>query len=266
LIPLEPLGINLSFEEGGPKLSPPLREPSQVDGLSSFDPDEKLSFVLKGIEQIRVALDSQVPLIGFCGSPFTLLCYLVEGGGSKNFAELKQFIYRYPEAAARALNLLADLVGRYLKAQINAGAQAVQLFDTWGGILSITDYEKFSLPYNRRLFDLCHTAQVPRILYLGNTSSYLPLLADLNCEVISVDWRTDLLRAKKTLTRKAIQGNLDPTVLLGTKETVISEARSILRTMADSDGFVFNLGHGILPETPVENVHALVDTVHNFLR
>lgn len=266
LIPLAPLGISLTFPNGPPKLEPPLRQPADIDRLSLYDIADKLSFVLAGIRQIRTALNNRVPLLGFCGSPFTLMCYLIEGGGSKDFTETKKFIYTYPDAAERLLSLLADLVGNYLKLQINAGAQALQLFDTWGGILSPNDYTRFSLPYVRRVFDLCHTDGVPRTLYLGSTACFLHLIADLNCEVISIDWRTELTLADRLLPTKAIQGNLDPNILFAPTPTVISSARAILETMRDRDGFIFNLGHGILPQAPVDNVRALVETVHSFRR
>jgi uroporphyrinogen decarboxylase len=266
LIPLAPLGISVTFPNGPPKLEPPLREPADVDRLSPYDIADKLSFVLEGIRQIRGALNDRVPLIGFCGSPFTLLCYLIEGGGSKDFTETKKFIYTYPDAAVRLLSLLADLVGNYLKLQVSSGVQALQLFDTWGGILSPGDYSRFSLPYVRRVFELCQAAGIPRTLYLGNTACFLHLIADLNCEVISVDWRTDLTLAGRLLPTKAIQGNLDPNILFAPTATVIAAARTILETMRDRDGFIFNLGHGILPPTPTDNVRALVETVHTFRR
>ncbi len=266
LIPLAPLGISVTFPNGPPRLEPPLRSPADIDKLKPYDIKSELSFALAGIRQIRTKLDGRVPLIGFCGSPFTLLCYLVEGGGSKDFTETKKFIFTYPDAATRLLTLLADLVGEYLSHQIAAGAQAVQVFDTWGGILSPADYRRFSLPFVQRVFDRCHTKGVPRILYLGNTACYLNLLADLHCEVISIDWRTDLTAAKAALPNQAIQGNLDPNILFAPTSVVIDEARRILEIMRDRDGFIFNLGHGILPQTPVDNVHALVDTVHSFRR
>ncbi len=266
LIPLAPLGISVTFPDGPPRLAPPVRVPHDIDRLVPYDITKELFFVLDGIRRIGQALNRRVPLIGFCGSPFTLMCYLVEGGGSKDFAETKKFIYNYPDTASRLLSLLADLVGSYLKLQIDAGARAVQLFDTWGGILSPTDFGHFSLPYVQRVFELCRTVGVPRTLYLGNTGCYLSLLADIDCEVISVDWRTDLTQASKALPSKAMQGNLDPGILLAAPATVTASARTILETMRDRDGFIFNLGHGILPQTPVDNVRTLVDAVHTFRR
>lgn len=266
LVPLSPLGVTVSFPDGGPRLTPPVREPLQVEALAPYDLKDKLSFVLDGIRQIKDGLDDSAPLIGFCGSPFTLMCYLVEGGGSKDFTEVKKFVYTHPEAAHRLLTLLAGLVGDYLKLQIETGAQTVQLFDTWGGILSPADYRRYSLPYVRTVFERCRVPGVPRILYLNNTTPYLDDLADLNCEVISVDWRTELAAARKTLIGKAIQGNLDPNVLFAPQTVVVEEAQKILREMRESDGFIFNLGHGILQHTPVGNVRALVETVHSFPR
>lgn len=266
LLPLEPFGMKVSFDNGGPRLSPPVRTPQDVTGLKSFDPGEKMDFVLAGIKAIKKRLDDIVPLIGFCGSPFTLACYMVEGGGSSNFTEIKKFIYNNPKAAHELLNRLAEMVGQYLKAQIKAGVNAVQLFDTWGGILPLEFYREFSLPYIKTVFDICRTENIPRILYLNGTRPYLSQLAELDCEVIGIDWRTDIGEARSILDGKAIQGNLDPQLLFGPGDLVRQETQRILEAASDADGFIFNLGHGILPATPVENVRVLVDTVHSFVR
>ena len=225
-----------------------------------------MDFVLAGIKAIKKRLDDIVPLIGFCGSPFTLACYMVEGGGSSNFTEIKKFIYNNPKAAHELLNRLAEMVGQYLKAQIKAGVNAVQLFDTWGGILPLEFYREFSLPYIKTVFDICRTENIPRILYLNGTRPYLSQLAELDCEVIGIDWRTDIGEARSILDGKAIQGNLDPQLLFGPGDLVRQETQRILEAASDADGFIFNLGHGILPATPVENVRVLVDTVHSFVR
>lgn len=266
LLPLEPMGQKVSYDNGGPRLTPPLRTPDDVAGLKSFDPAEKMGHVLCGIKAIKDRLDDVVPLIGFCGSPFTLASYMVEGGGSTHFTEIKRFIYNHPKAAKVLLSRLAEMTGEYLKEQIKTGVDCVQLFDSWGGILSVDSYREFSLPYIKTVFDICRTENIPRILYLNGTRPYLPLLAELDCEVISIDWRTDLTEAISILDGKSIQGNLDPQILFGTAELVEREARKILEATADKDGFIFNLGHGILPATPVENVRRLVDTVHTFTR
>lgn len=266
LIPLEPLGVNVSFDKGGPKVSPTVRLPQDVSNLKNYNPIDELVYPLQGIREIKNRLNDRVPLIGFCGAPFTLACYLIEGGGTLNFTETKKFIYNYPTEATALLSHLAELTGKYLKAQIEAGADAVQLFDSWGLALPPEAYKKFSLPFIKTVFDICKTEGIPRILYLNNTSPYLEIIAELDCEVIGIDWRTDIKTAATVLDGKAIQGNLDPHILFGPGELVCREATRILEATSDLDGFIFNLGHGILPETPVENVRLLVDTVHAFNR
>ena len=266
LLPLEPLGIRVSYDNGGPRLSPMILRPEDIGHLTGYDPAEAMTYVLSGIREIKKQMGDVVPLIGFAGSPFTLVCYLVEGGGSWDFLQTKKFLYNHPKAAARLLDLLADLTGRYLKEQINAGADAVQLFDSWGGILPPDVYRDFSLPYIKTVFEICRTEGIPRLLYLNNSAPYLPFLAELDCEVISVDWRTDIEQAIAVLDGKAVQGNLDPHLLLGPAELVHRETLKILEATAGKDNFIFNLGHGIHPETPLENVRLVVDTVHAFMR
>ncbi|MEZ5360307.1 MAG: uroporphyrinogen decarboxylase [Candidatus Zixiibacteriota bacterium] len=266
LLPLEPMGVKVSYDNGGPTIVPPVRTPGDVKGLKTFVPADEMAYVLAGIKEIKNRLQGRVPLIGFCGSPFTLACYLIEGTSNLHFHEIKKFICTYPNDALSLLGHLAELTGKYLKAQIDAGVEAVQLFDSWGGILSPDYYRKFSLPFIKTVFDICKTNGIPRILYLNNSAPYLELLAELDCEVIGVDWRTDLRRAKSILDGKALQGNFDPQMLFGPAELVCEETSRILEMMADTDGFIFNLGHGILPQTPVENVRLLVNTVHAFSR
>lgn len=264
LLPLEPMGPKVTYEEGGPRVLPPVRTPDDAKNLKTFVPADEMAYVLAGIKEIKSRLQDRVPLIGFCGSPFTLACYLVEGGSTWHFHEIKKFIATHPDAALSMLGHLAELTGKYLKAQIEAGADAVQLFDSWGGILTPEFYRRFSMPFIKTVFDICKTEGIPRILYLNNSAPYLEILAEIDCEVVGVDWRTDLRRAKMILTGKALQGNFDPQLLFGPPPLVERETLRILEEMADSDGFVFNLGHGILPRTPVENVRLLVNTVHNY--
>lgn len=266
LLPLEPMGMKVSYGNGGPRLTPPIRKPDDVTHMKSFDPAEKMAHVLAAIRETKKALNDVVPLIGFCGSPFTLACYMVEGGSSWNFNEIKRFIYSYPKETMVLLDQLAEITGNYLKAQIDAGADAVQLFDSWGGILPPEFYRKFSLPYIKTVFEICKTEDIPRILYLNGTLPYLKDIAELDCEVVGIDWRTDITEAISILDGKTIQGNLDPHILFGPGDLVRQEATRILEATADYDGFIFNLGHGILPQTPVDNVRVLVDTVHSFQR
>ncbi len=264
LLPLEPMGIKVSYDNGGPSLTPVIRTPDDAAHLAAYDPAEEMAYVLAGIRSIKERLEDIVPLIGFCGSPFTLACYLVEGGGSLSFTEIKRFIYNHPRAAHHLLSNLAELTGRYLKEQVNTGVDAVQLFDSWGGILPLDVYEEFSLNYIKTVFEICRTEGVPRILYLNNSAPYLKLLADLDCEVIGIDWRTDIGEAMRLLDGKAIQGNLDPQVLMSRGELVYKKTLKILETVGDRDNFIFNLGHGIQPQATVENVKLLVETVHAF--
>jgi len=264
LIPLEPLGVKVSFGNGGPSLTPPVRTMDDVAHLTSYDPAEELGYVLTGIRTIQDRLEDVVPLIGFCGSPFTLASYLVEGGGSWRFSEIKRFLFNDPKAAARLLSLLAELTGLYLKEQIKTGVHAVQLFDSWGGILSPEAYKEFSLKYIKTVFDICKTEGIPRILYLNNSAPYLKLLADLDCEVVGIDWRTDINEAMDILDGKAIQGNLDPQCLMGNPEVVYNETIRILEAVGHKDNFIFNLGHGIQPDALVDNVRLVVETVHGY--
>jgi len=175
-------------------------------------------------------------------------------------------IYNYPKDAALLLGRMAELTGHYLKAQIDAGVDTVQVFDTWGGILPPNYYREFSWSFIKTVFDICRTENIPRILYMNNTRPYLPSLAELDCEIVGIDWRTDLSEAFSILDGKAVQGNLDPHLLYGPAELVKQETARILDVAAGHNGFIFNLGHGVLPETPVENVHLLVETVHSFVR
>nr|MBN2278124.1 oxygen-independent coproporphyrinogen III oxidase [candidate division Zixibacteria bacterium] len=264
LIPLEPLGLNVDFTEKGPRLHPTIVSPDDVDRLRLYDPAAELDYILKGIERTRKRLNGSVPLIGFCGSPFTMAYYAVEGKSSPADNEIKPFIFRYPRAAEKLLDLLAELIGQYLRAQIQAGVQAVQLFDSRGGILSQDDYARFSLPFIKRVFDICRTEGVPRIFYVNNSRPYLKQLADLDCEVVGVDWRTDLNEALDVLRSKTVQGNLDPHMLYAPPDELREQTLKILDKTRHTDRFIFNLGHGITPQTPVENVRLLVETVHAY--
>lgn len=265
LLPLVPLGFSIGYENGI-SVTPPIRRPEDVDRLKSFDLGREMEFLFAGIRQTRERLNESVPLIGFCGSPFTLACYLVEGGSSWNYSEIKRFIYNYPTAAARLMSLLADLCGHFLTLQIQNGVEAVQIFDSWGGVLTPAYYRDYSQVYIKTVLDLCKTPRIPRIVYLNNARPYLPLLAELDCEAIGIDWRTDLAEAVNILDGKAIQGNLDPHVLLGPPDKIREEAMAVIDVMGDRDGFIFNLGHGILPESSEENVSILVETVQAFTR
>jgi len=264
LLPLAPMGFKISYDNGGPTVRPALRNPEHIAHLKTFDPAEEMNFVLRGIKAIKDQLDGIVPLIGFAGSPFTMLCYMVEGGGSFRFTEIKKFIYSHPREARVILDRIAEMTGHYLKAQIESGVDAIQVFDSWGGILPPDAYLEYSFKSLQTVFEICAAENIPRILYLNNSAPYLDQLAGLNCEVIGIDWRTDLKQALDILDGKAVQGNLDPHLLMGDRELLYRETMNILETASAKDNFIFNLGHGIQPETPVDNVKFVVDTVHGY--
>ncbi len=264
LLPLEPLGIKVDFTENGPRLFPLVECPADVARLKAFDPARELDFVLEGIRVARERLRDQVPLIGFCGAPFTMAYYATEGRSSSSDSKIKRFIFEHPGAAVDFLSRLAEIIGQYLKAQIAAGAEAVQLFDSRGGILSPEDYLTYSLPFIKRVFEICRTEGVPRILYLNNSAPFLECLVGIDCEVIGIDWRTDPGQAGKILKGKTIQGNLDPYLLFAAPEKLEERITQLLEKVGDHNRFIFNLGHGIIPQTPVANVRLLVEKVHGY--
>jgi uroporphyrinogen decarboxylase len=260
---LEPMGIKVDFPDGGPVLDKPITTPDDIKRLKDFNVEEKLHFVLDGIRKIKERLPD-VPLIGFVGSPFTLACYLIEGRGSRNFDSCKKFIHTYPDAADELFDFLTGILARYLEAQIDAGADVVQVFESWGGVLSHDDFRRHSVAPVSRIFSDLKSKNVPRIYFVNNVAPYLDLLNDVPCEVIGVDYRTELSYVESRLSSKALQGNLDPTILFGTPESVSEKTRQILGSVKDHRRLIFNLGHGILPGTPLESVTALVETVHKY--
>jgi uroporphyrinogen decarboxylase len=267
LLPLEPLGLPFDFVKGeGPQLVTPIDSPADIDRLKEFDPREALSYVLDAIVQIRQELGGRVPLIGFAGAPFTLASYAIEGGHSSNFARTKALMYGYPDAWHRLCERLAVLVADYLTAQIDAGVDAVQVFDSWVGTLSPADYREFALPHTARIFQSIGR-RVPTIHFGTGTAAILEDLRDAGGSVIGVDWRIPIDIAWQRIGREhAIQGNLDPTVLLGPTERMFSQTDDILNRIDGRPGHIFNLGHGILPSTPVEHVQMLAQYVHSSSR
>jgi uroporphyrinogen decarboxylase len=262
LLPLAPLGIPFDFKAGeGPVIETPLRTRADIDVLRRFDPRQDLSMVLEAIRLLRRELT--VPLIGFAGAPFTLASYAVEGGHSNNFALTKGLMYGDPEAWHRLASLLAAIVADYLKAQVDAGAQALQLFDSWVGALDERDYREFVLPHVRLIFERLADAGVPIIHFGTGTGHLLGVQREAGGDVIGVDWRTPLDEGwRKVGDTVAIQGNLDPTLLLAPRERLLAGVDLVLHRAGGRRGHVFNLGHGILPGTPVENVKAVVERVH----
>ena len=260
---LEPMGVSVTFQEGGPVIDPPISSPDDVRRLSGFDVKSGLSFVLDAIGEIKKSLPDK-PLIGFAGSPFTLACYLIEGHGSRHFNKAKSFLNRYPEASQDLINLLTEVAGRYLYAQIKAGADAVQLFQSWDGILSQEDYKQWSAQPANSIFSHLAATGVPKILFVNNIAPYLSIVKDIDCEVVGIDYRIGLSQAGAALPGKSLQGNLDPAVLLGSPNQVAEETRRVLDGFEHHDRLIFNLGHGILPGTPVESVQTMVDVVHGY--
>ncbi len=260
---LEPMGVSVTFQEGGPVIDSPISTPDDVRRLSEFDVNSGLSFVLDAIGEIKKLLPDK-PLIGFAGSPFTLACYLIEGHGSKQFNKAKTFLNRYPEASQDLIDLLTDVVARYLDAQIKAGADAVQIFQSWDGILSQDDYRRWSARPADVIFSRLAANGVPRILFVNNIAPYLAIVREIDCEVVGIDYRIDLSQAAAALPGKSLQGNLDPAILFGSPKRVAEATRRVLDSFENQDRLIFNLGHGILPGTPVESVRTMVDVVHGY--
>ena len=263
LLILEPMGIDLEFAHGeGPVIHNPVRRAVDVDRLKEVENVEALDYVFEAIRLTRHELKPQIPLIGFSGAPFTLASYMTEGGGSKNYVHTKSLMYSDPGAWHAMLSIIARGLTRYLNAQIEAGAQAVQLFDSWVGCLSPDDYREFVLPHTRAVIEGIRPG-VPVIHFGTGTAALLELMSEAGGDVIGLDWRVRLNEAWKRIDgNKAIMGNLDPVLLFSSRDVLRSRARQILDNAAGRPGHIFNLGHGILPETPVDNVIALVDMVH----
>jgi uroporphyrinogen decarboxylase len=263
LVPAEPMGLTIKFNPG-PVLEPPVRRADDVARLRVPDPEEAVPFVYETIRILRRELAGRVPLIGFGAAPFTLAAYLVEGGGSKNFEHLKRLIYAEPAVAHGLLEKCTATLETYLLAQARAGAQAIQIFDTWAGLLDPADYREFALRYARRVLDSLRDAGVPRIYFALDASHLLDEIRECGADVVGLDWRTPLAEGSRRLgPALALQGNLDPSVLLAPPPAIEERARRIVAEGSAAPGHVFNLGHGILPETPVEHAQALVDAVRS---
>jgi uroporphyrinogen decarboxylase len=261
------MGLGLHFVEGeGPRFERPLREERDIAALAVPDM-ERLRYVFDAIALTRRALHGRVPLIGFSGSPFTLACYMIEGGGSDDFRRVKTMLYARPDLLHRILEVNADAVARYLNAQIDAGAQAVMLFDTWGGTLAARAYREFSLAYATRVLGQVRRENegrvVPRILFTKGGGLWLEAMAQSGADALGIDWQTDLGDARNRVgNRVALQGNLDPMALFGPPQAIEREARRVLDAFGSGPGHVFNLGHGVSQFTPPEHVAALVNAVH----
>jgi len=263
LLVVEPMGVGLEFSQGdGPVIHRPVRSGVDVDNLRENDPRETVPFVLEAVRQARSGLPTCIPLIGFSGAPFTIASYMIEGGGSKNYIETKRLMYNDPGAWRALMERLVRIITAYVNAQIEAGAQAVQLFDSWIGCLSPADYRTFILPHMKMLFAGI-TSGTPVIHFGTGTSGLLELMAEAGGSVLGVDWRIDLDTAWRRIGYdRAVQGNLDPVTLFASQDEILGQVKRILTMTQRRPGHIFNLGHGILPQTPVENVIALVEMVH----
>ncbi len=263
LLLLEPMGVGLEYsKDDGPLIHSQVRTRTDVEQLLEFDPEETLPFVFETVRKSCAALNGKVPLIGFSGAPFTLASYLIEGGGSRNYLRTKRLIYSDPGAWRALMERLSSAVAEYLNAQIAAGVEVVQLFDSWVGCLSPDDYQKYVLPYTRATI-AAMTPGIPVIHFSTGTAGLLRSLRAAGGDIIGLDWRVNLDEAWECLGYDVgIQGNLDPAALLAPPKEIRRRAEEILRRADGRPGHIFNLGHGVLPETPVENVIAMVQAVH----
>ncbi len=262
LTPVEPMGMKLDFVPG-PVFEHPIRTMADVEALRIPQMEQDVPYVLETIKILRRELAGKVPLIGFGGAPFTLACYMVEGKGSKDFARIKQMMYGAPQVYAALMEKITTMDMEYLNAQIKAGAQAIQIFDTWGGILSPADYERYVLPYTTRLINGLNRTETPVIHFVKGAGAMLDTVQKAGGDVMGLDWHVNLGTARAVLGQgMAVQGNLDPTVLFAPQTVIEQEVKRVLDENAGRPGHIFNLGHGILPTVPPENARFMVDCVH----
>lgn len=260
----EAMGMELVVEEGkgGPRFPSPLRSTSAIEHIRIPDPYKDLKYVMDALSLTRKELNNRVPLIGFCGSPWTLASYMVEGKGSKDFRYIKELIFSRPADAHKLLDLLARSAAAYLSAQIESGAQAVQIFDSWGGILGQDEFEEFSLRYIEQTISMVKRTTEPIIVFCKDCGHSIEKIARTGADVVGLDWTTDIGKARETVgSEVALQGNLDPAMLFTTPQRIEEGVRTVLEKYGRGKGHIFNLGHGILPETPVENAKAMVKAV-----
>ncbi len=264
LVPVEAMGVPLEFKEGeGPKLGYTVESMKDVETLGMPDPATTMEFVLETVRRVKEALADQVPLIGFSGAPFTLASYILEGGGSRHYLKTKTLMYRQPEVWHALMEKLTETVVAYLRAQVGAGVDALQLFDSWVGALSPVDFREYVAPYTRRIVQDMKATGVPLILFGTDTATLLDDLADVGADVVGVDWRIEMKDAVKILRgRASVQGNLDPCGLFMPKDVLEKRVEAILEQGRKARGHIFNLGHGILPQTDPDMAKFLVDTVH----
>jgi uroporphyrinogen decarboxylase len=266
LLPLPPMGVEFEFAAGeGPRIHRPLRYPADVARLRPVVPEESLGFVMEALRLVRAELDPRIALIGFAGAPFTLASYMIEGGHSRHFLATKRLMYEEPDAWRNLMSVLTRTTVDYLRAQAAAGAQALQLFDSWVGALDPDDYREFVMPYSAGVFRSLEDLGIPLIHFGTGTAGFLELIREAGGSVIGVDWRVPLDEAWRRVGHdRAIQGNLDPLALMAPRPILKGKVEAVLDRAAGRPGHVFNLGHGFLPETPVDNVSAVIDWVRGY--
>jgi uroporphyrinogen decarboxylase len=262
MLPLEGIGVKLKLVDGvGPVIERPVENEEQVDGLVGFSAEEHVPYVLDAIRLVKQELREKVPLIGFSGAPFTLASYLIEGSPSREFTRTKKLMYDQPELWSNLLSRLSVIAATYLQAQVKAGIDAVMLFDSWSGCLSPADYRDFVLPYNQKVLADLSGKNIPRILFGVGTAGILSEMREANSDVFGVDWRLPIDNAWQLLGEAAIQGNLDPATLLASDKLIMERTSDILGRVKGKPGHIFNLGHGVLPETKPEKARKLVEFV-----
>jgi uroporphyrinogen decarboxylase len=264
LVVPEAMGMKLFMEEGkgGPRFEHPIRSRADIENLCIPDPNQELRYVMDALRLTRKNLNGRVPLIGFAGSPWTLAAYMVEGSGSKSFDILKELIVKHPADAHALLEKITASASAYLNAQIEAGAQAIQIFDTWGGLLQPENFKEFSLHYIEKTLAGVHHADVPAIVFCKDCGHSLEAISQTGCEVVGLDWTVDIGEARRMIGNSvALQGNMNPHVLYSSPEIIRKEAEVIINKFGNGTGHIFNLGHGILPDVPVEHAKALVQAV-----
>lgn len=264
LLPLEGMGINLEFAPG-PVIHNPVRSRADIEALRIADPEQDLGFVLESLQYVRTELGENIPLIGFAGAPFTLASYAIEGGASSSFTLTKKLMYGDHGAWHLLMNKLSETILAFLKAQVRAGAKVVQLFDSWVGCLSPSDYQRFVLPYSQKVFLGLRADSIPSIHFGTGTAGLLHLMAEAGGDVIGIDWRVALSHSWRIIgSGKGIQGNLDPIALMAPLPVLKQKAAEVIDEAAGGAGHIFNLGHGVLPDTPEDSVKALADFVHQY--
>jgi uroporphyrinogen decarboxylase len=266
LVPVEAMGVPVEFTENrGPVLARPVRNTRDVARLRVPEPEEAMPFTAEAVSLIRERLDPEVALIGFSGAPWTLASYMVEGSGSKNYILIKQMMFQRPDLFRKFMDKITATVIKYLLAQVRAGAEVIQLFDSWAGALSPLDYRQFAAPWSKKIIKAVKKTGVPVIHFVFNGSSLLEIVKETGADVVGLDWRTDIDVARKRLGKKtAVQGNLDPCALFLPEKEIRRRTREILRANGSAPGHIFNLGHGILPPTKVSAARTMVEEVHRF--